>query len=507
MTAPRIALGSVSFVGALGVLLAEAFASEVAVADQAIREQLQEILQAPQLSSAATGVHVRSVKTGRVLFDHRGHDLFNPASNMKLLTTAASLEVLGPSYQFRTEVRRDPVVVDGVVRGNLYVVGRGDPTLTTETLFGLVNEVALRGIREVTGDLVADDSFFDDVREGPGWEEETGDPAYAAPIGAFSVNFNTFVVRVVPGDSVGAPARALIWPDIDLIRAVVDATTRPPRTPTRLWAGTSVPRQDHIHVTIRGAIAMDRTDGVLVRRRVHNPTRHGAEMMRRLLEMRGIKIGGRIREGTAPRTSTFVVAHDSPSLGDIVGQLNKYSNNFVAEQILKTLGAEIHDPPGSWQSGIRVVETFLRDLGFSDAQFRLKNGSGLNDTNRVSPALITELLRMMYRRFEVRPEFVASLAVAGHSGTIEKRFGDTIAETRLRAKTGSLTGVSALSGYVATQDDDVLAFSIMMNGYRGRARSMWQVQDAIGVALASHGQPEELASPHVDPSSQSTAIR
>ena len=450
-----------------------------------LRQHLASILSVPELDDARVGVHVRSVTDGEVVFAQSADQLFNPASNMKLLTTAAALHYLGPSYVFRTEIRRDPVLDDGVVRGNLYVKGYGDPTLTTESMFGLVNEVALAGIRRIEGDLVVDDTFFDDVHEGPGWEEETGDPAYAAPIGAFSVNFNTFVLRVLPGPRPGAPAIVRTWPDIDMIDARVEARTRGPRTRTRLWVGTKAPRPDRIAVVVRGAVASDQVRGRLVRRRVHHPSRFAGAMMKRMLEIRGIDVKGRLRIAPMPETPTVAVAtHYSPHLAEVISLLNKYSNNFMAEQILKTLGAELVEAPGSWENGTRVIGRFLDELGVAESAYVLGNGSGLNDVNRVTPELITEVLVRMYQRFDVRPEFVASLAVAGLSGTIGRRFSDTPAVSRLRAKTGSLTGVSTLSGYVVTRDDRVLAFSVMMNGYEGSARAMWELQDEIGVALA-----------------------
>ncbi len=453
--------------------------------EQELVDRLQSILQSPELEGTRVGVHIRSLTDGRVLFDEGGDELFNPASNTKLLTTAAALEVLGPSYRFWTEVHRSPGMKDGVVE-RLYVTGEGDPTLTTEAVFGLVNEIALRGIEVVAGDLVVDDHFFDDVREGPGWEEETGDPAYAAPVGAFSVNFNTFVIRVTPGEVVGQPARVRVWPDVGLVDPVVDAVTRGRRTRSRLWAGTKAGRDGHIEVVVRGSIALDAHEGFEIRRRVHDPTRFAGEMMKSLLAMRGVEVRGKVRRGEVPSDAVRVAGHASPPLATILSKLNKYSNNFIAEQILKTMGAEATGAPGSWASGIDVLESFLDDLGVPSDRYVLGNGSGLNDVNRVTPALVTLLLARMNERFEVRPEFIASLATAGLSGTIHRRFEDTPAETRLRAKTGSLTGVSALSGYVLTSSDELLAFSIMMNDYRGRARSMWKIQDRIGVALARH---------------------
>ena len=168
-------------------------------------------MKAPELKNAFTGVHVRSLKDGRALFERNSAKLFNPASNQKLLTTAAALWNLGPSYRFKTIARRDRVMRGGVVEGNLYIKGFGDPTLTTENLFGLVNEIAMHGIKKIKGHLVIDDTFFDNVTEGPGWEQETSDHAYAAPMSALAVNFGTFVIRVQPGESIGAPAKIITW--------------------------------------------------------------------------------------------------------------------------------------------------------------------------------------------------------------------------------------------------------------------------------------------------------
>lgn len=495
---PNRLLAGLALLGALGGLRVDKSAWASAVEEAwllRLNGELRDILNSPELEGARAGVHVRRMSDGATLFSYNGDRLFNPASNMKLLTTGAALWFLGPSYRFRTTVRRDPEMSEGVVKGSLYVEGRGDPTLTTETVFGLVNDVALTGIARVERDLVIDDTFFDDVTEGPGWEQEIGDHAYNAPIGALSVNFNTFEARVVPGDAVGAPARMLLWPPVASLTGEVTAVTRGEGTLTRLWFGTSRTPRGGVEVTVRGAIAIDDIYGRALRRRVHLPTQFAGEMLEHLLELRGIRVRGRIRRGKMDLGSTTPVAvRFSEPLADIVSTLNKYSNNFMAEQLLKTLAAELEGPPGTWEKGRVVLERFMAEIGLPSGGFVLGNGSGLNDVNRVTPAQITHVLRAMHARFEVAPEFVASLAVAGSSGTITSRFEDSPAVDRLRAKTGSLTGVSALSGYVATLDNEILGFSVMMNDYDGRARTMWDIQDRIGIALARSQSRDAVAS-------------
>lgn len=459
-----------------------------------LRDSIKEILRSPELDDAVAGVHVRNLSDGHTLFGHNADKLFNPASNQKLLTTAAALFYLGPSYRFKTEVWRRGQLEGGVLKGDLHVVGYGDPTLTTEALFGLVNEVAMRGITRVDGDLYIDSGFFDDVTEGPGWEQEVGDHAYAAPVGALSVNFNTFTVRILPGARAGAPLMAEVWPPVPSIELMIKGRTRGRGRRGRVWIGTTRQDDDSIHVTIRGSLSTSSTHGRVIRRRVHRPSQYAGEMLVELLRMRGIRIRGKVKTGAVDTSaSSLVYTHRSQPLSAIISTLNKYSNNFMAEQILKTLGAEVHGAPGTWKNGNNAVGAFLTEIGVPADSFVLVNGSGLNDTNRVTPMQITHLLHQMHKRFELRPEFVASLAVAGQSGTITGRFEDSPASARLRAKTGSLTGVSALSGYVVTRTNEVLAFSVMMNDYRGRARSMWRIQDEIGIALAAFPEVDSVA--------------
>ncbi|MBK6688037.1 MAG: D-alanyl-D-alanine carboxypeptidase/D-alanyl-D-alanine-endopeptidase [Deltaproteobacteria bacterium] len=459
-----------------------------------LQGELREILRAPELDQAFAGVSIVSLKDGRTLFAHNDAKLFNPASNQKLLTTGAALWYLGPNYRFRTEMRRDPVVKNGILEGNLYVKGYGDPTLTSEELFGLVNDVAQRGFKTVKGDLIVDASFFDDNVEGPGWDQEDSDQAYAAPIGPLSANFGTFSIRMLPGERVGDPVQVLVWPPVTNIEITSSATTLGSGTLARAWVGTSRLPGDRIRVTIRGALSIDDAEGQVVRRPVANPSQYTGELIKEMLVMRGVDVKGKVKLAPMPKKNTIHVAtHFSRPLSEIVSTLNKFSNNVMAEQILKTLGAEVGNTQGSWESGNKVIHDFLVEIGVPEGTFVLANGSGLNDTNRVTPSLLTKILQAMWERVELRPEFVSSLAVAGSSGTIGGRFENSPAVLRLRAKTGSLIGVSALSGYVNTQDDDTVVFSVMMNDYPGRARAMWRIQDRIGIALARYRGPDTVA--------------
>lgn len=189
-----------------------------------------------------------------------------------------------------------------------------------------------------------------------------------------------------------------------------------------------------------------------------------------------------------PGAARVIHVDRSARLSNIVDQLNRWSSNFVAEQLVKTLGAEARGAPGTFADGLKVIEEVMVDeIGWRPASFVLENGSGLNNVNRVTARQLTRLLTHMHDLPEVGPEFVSSLGVAGRQGTISGRFRHTAADRRLRAKTGTLTGVSALSGYVASATGELMAFSILVNGYEGSTRPIWEVQDMIGEALALSG--------------------
>lgn len=488
-------LRSAASLGLTVLLLARgASAAPAPSSDLKIDDVLREILSTPELEDAAVGVHIRDVATGKTLFQRNATKLLNPASNVKLVTTAAALAKLGPSYRFSTIAYRDPDLRNGTLNGNLYVKGRGDPTLTNEKLFGLVNEIALRGIDRIQGDLIVDDSFFDNVYEGPGWEQERSDQSYAAPMSALSVNFGTFSVRVVPADHAYGAAKVMVWPAVPMFELTSQVETRGPGTPRRIFVGTTR-EGEKVKVTVRGFIASDDHLGATVYKRVYEPTLYAGQVIQRFLEMRGVTLKGKVRIGRVGRGAIPIAYLASEPLADITSTLNKYSNNFIAEQILKTMGAELSNGPGTWQSGCQVIADFLHEIGIPRGSYVLGNGSGLNDINRFTPEQLTLILEAMHKRVEVRPEFEASLAVAGKSGTINSRFANTPAESRLRAKTGTLTGVSALSGFVVTRENRLLAFSVMMNGYQGRARAMWTVQERIGNALAELQGNDVLARP------------
>ncbi len=455
---------------------------------EALKAALQSVIDKSPLKTARVTVQVKSVDDGTVVFARDPDELLNPASNVKLYTAAAALVRLGAEYRYETEFLTDPDFKDGKAK-TLYIRGKGDPTINTDRLYGIVSELVHAGLNKEIGDIVVDESFFDTERQAPGFEQEYGDKAYLAPTGALSLNWNTVGVYLRPGESVGAKATVEIEPPSDYF--VVDGeVTTGTRTQRRFTVGSSVDK-DRVRqkIEVGGVVPFEK--GVWSAwKKIDQPALYFGFTTKELLKQRGVKVKGRLRVGTVPPGQKMLHVAQSDTLDIVLKKMNKHSSNFVAEQLIKTLGAEQRGAPGTTAKGIDVVEDFLeKDVGLARGSYVMKNGSGLNDTNRFSAAQTNRLLVHMLERFPVMPEYLSSVGIAGKDGTLKYRFEGSDAVGRLRAKTGTLENVSALSGYVQSVGGERFVFSIMVNDFPGRASTVVQHIDALGVAVASTGTP------------------
>jgi len=446
---------------------------------------MESVLEKSTLKNARVTVQVRSLDDGSVVFSRDPDELLNPASNVKLYTAAAALARLGPEYRFETEFLVDPDFKDGKAK-TLYIRGRGDPTITTERLYGIVSELVHAGLKEVQ-DVVVDDSWFDAERSPPGFDQEYGDKAYLAPTGALSLNWNTVGVYLRPAEQAGGKATIEVEPPSDYF--VIDGDVSTGTKTQRRFTVSSAVDKDRVRQKIeaRGVVPVDKGTWS-VWKKIDQPALYFGFTVKALLVQRGVKVKGRLRNGTVPFGQKMLHQAQSDTLDIVLKKLNKHSSNFVAEQLIKTLGAEGRGVPGSHPRGIDVVEDFLeREVGIARGSYVMKNGSGLNDANRFSAAQTNKLLAYMMDRFQVMPEYLSSVGIAGKDGTLKYRFEGSDAVGRLRAKTGTLETVSALSGYVQSVGGERFVFSIMVNDFPGRAGTVVPNIDALGAAVAASG--------------------
>lgn len=470
----------------------------VAVADAASPSELEELLAPLQQDrvwrNSEVGLHVVRVSDGATVFTRDGDVPRVPASTMKIVTAAAALDALGPSYRFTTDVLTDgPIDAAGVLHGNLYIKGTGDPSMVIEEMWRLVADIKLEGVERVGGDLVFDEDFFGPEHHMVGWDKPEDlalGPSYFPELSALSVNFNTAAVVVGPGLEVGGPAKAVLETPIrgDLIEIDNQAVTGAAGSRRRLVVEREVDGAK-MKLIVTGSIPADDRP-TRSYRAVPDPTAYYIAVFRQLLQTHGVQVSGRARQGSTPRAAELLLQKRSPPLSTLLGDMSKYSNNFYAEQILRAVGAESHGLPGTTESGLQVVHAYLDGLGVAPEDGALVNGSGLSRESRLKPSLLTAVLVDMAEDWQVGHEFVASLAIGGRDGTLWRRLRDD--PGRLRGKTGTLDGVHCLTGYLTDAAGELYAFAFLVNDLEGGTSGARRLHDRFARSVLDVGADTAL---------------
>jgi len=435
-----------------------------------------------ELATAFWGIEVRSLASGRTLYARDAGRAFRPASTMKLVTTAAALDALGSDARLRTTVetagRLDGL---GRVLGDVYLVGRGDPELTRVALEEMAEGLAASGVRRIEGRLVGHEGAFTGERYGSAWTWEDLAWGYGAPVSALSFADNLVAARLRPGEREGDPA-------------VLDASPAPDGALTLSSSVTTAAAGTAEDVRLEREIGSDRVrlsgslplggewDGELA---VTEPARHAATTFAAVLAAKSIRVTGGVattRE-PLPAGARVLAAHDSPPLADIVRAVNKESQNLHAEMLLRLVGLK-QKGEGSVAKGHEAVVELLDRLGVPHDGWNLVDGSGLARTDLVTPRGLAALLAAMDRH-PAATAFRDSLPVAGRDGTLENRMRGTPAEGNVMAKTGTLSLVNALAGYVTTARDERLAFVVLVNNHAARGREAVRAIDDLAAALAA----------------------
>jgi D-alanyl-D-alanine carboxypeptidase/D-alanyl-D-alanine-endopeptidase (penicillin-binding protein 4) len=487
------------------------------------------------------GIKVVSLDTGRVLFEDNATKLLRPASNMKLYTVATALDRLSPDFRFTTSIYA-PGKPDtsGVVRGDLTVYGRGDPSLAArfnnsdyfKAINDLADKIVAAGVKRVEGDLVGDEGYFTGPQYGSGWEWEDLTWYFGAEVSSLTVNDNALDLFVKPGSAVGRPAVITTGPPDPLLTIVNEVTTtaKGSRRQISIYRGLG---KDTIQIT--GNIPLDDrgyTGGV----GISHPALLFVYLLRSSLAQKGVTIKGRSRTiapavagppldpiqryalthitNVPPTAPVEIATYQSPPLSLIAAQTLKPSQNLYTELILRTLGNVVPplsatpQPSGdlgpertvqvtpvslsqtSEDLGVDVVKTFLKSVGIRPESLILNDGSGLSRNDMVTADSTVQLLTYMSRH-RYADVFRNALPIAGVDGTLRNRFKGTVAENNLKAKTGSLSSAASLGGYVTSAAGEKLVFTIMVNNYPSDVEPRTMVIDPIAVLLASFAGKSE----------------
>ncbi len=441
---------------------------------QSIKDQCEDILSSICLRGAKVGIKVVSLNNDKTVFEKNAHLPLIPASNMKIITSAAALHLLKPEYTFKTSFYYDGKIKKRVLKGNLYVKGYGAPDLVGEKIWIMLQEFTQSGISRVDGDLIGDDFYFDHIERPPTWPSQINDNPYSAPISALSCNFSSIEVVIKPGPLNGKPY-IYLSPFSAYFKVINKAKTKRTKNSISL---KRIYINGENKIVVSGTIT-PQSNGFSDYKSVENPTLYTLFGIHEILRSFNISISGSIRRGETPSTAKEIFTFPSRPLSQIIYDMNKNSNNFMAEMILKTLGAEIIGPPGTTDKGTDVLKLFMKNAVQDNSNMSIFDGSGLSKKNLLSADSIIRVLKFMDRQFGESYDFVASLPIAGVDGTLKNRFTDKSMIREVRGKTGYLKGVSTLSGYIQNKNGDRFAFSILINHSKCHINDTQKIIDVL----------------------------
>lgn len=464
------------FLSRIGLLLLLLFLLVPLHAQTPLAPTLDKILQAPALRGGVTGAIVCRVSDGKTLYAHDADLRLMPASNCKLWTSAAALGLLGPDFRMTTDVlasaRPD---ANGTLVGGVFLRGGGDGLLSAADLDTLAGALSAMGVKRITGSILGDGSRFAGPLYGFGWEwDDLGDEEFPQ-ISGLEVNEGVLSVHVAPGAAPGDPVTATVDPPTDYVPLVVTAKTGAKDAAgdcviTKPW------RKSEFDVT--GILPLGKT--LDAKAPVDAPPLLAATLLRQALVRRGITVDGGAALGQTPANAVVLASHQSLPLSEYIVRMNKPSDNLLAETLVRLL-----DTPGTVQAGRAKELPFFQSLGVDTSSLALEDGCGVSRRDYVTARSVSQLLLGMHRRKDW-PLYYRSLPIAGVDGTLKSRMINTPAQNNVHAKTGTLSQVRALSGYVTGRSGNLYVFSLLMNNFPGNARSAGTVQDSFVEWLAGH---------------------
>jgi D-alanyl-D-alanine carboxypeptidase/D-alanyl-D-alanine-endopeptidase (penicillin-binding protein 4) len=454
---------------------------------QSIDKEIERILQNDFFQSTIISADIYDLTSEEYLYRLNETLLLHPASNMKLFTSIAGLLFLGPEYQFITSLYYDGEIVGNTLFGNLYIEGGCDPELETEKLMEFVRALKVLNIRSISGNIYADITFKDSLYWGTGWMWDD-DPSTDAPyMSALNINNNSVSITL-SGTNVGQPAEILLNPPTSFFSVINNTTTVLGKNDedfsiTRNW----FERKNEIIAT--GRVSLEKTienENGDKQVNVINPEFYFLTLFKELLISNGISVSGQLSVTDLPLINKFITTIPT-SITEVLKNVNKESNNLSAEMILYALAEKFYGRPATAENGIKVIHDLINLLGHFSENYKFVDGSGVSHYNLVSAQLITDMLKYIYtNEKEVYKYLLETLPIAGIDGTLEKRMTNSKASNNVRAKTGTLSGVNALSGFVTAANGNEIVFSILIQNHVNKSAKAREFQDRISEILAEY---------------------
>jgi D-alanyl-D-alanine carboxypeptidase/D-alanyl-D-alanine-endopeptidase (penicillin-binding protein 4) len=432
-------------------------------------------------SNANIAVYVKSMKYGDTIYTRNVQQALTPASTLKILTAEAALLYMGPEYHFATQLFTDAKSVrNGILQGNLYVVLSGDPSLTYNDLYELMLSLKSHQITGIGGNVYIDNTAYDQSFYGPGWQYKDKQYCYAAPISASIINHNCISFQVTPSPVAGRTAQVVAAPKDfypEIRNSIITTSGRSRACSVHLST-------DQSQIGLEGCMPRGRYAWGLSYVVTDIPDYNRA-LFKSVLNQQGINVYGRITFGSASDNLSLIGTHTSKPLRALINEMLKKSDNVIAGALFKKLGQLYTHKQGSWETGSQAVTQILsKHAGVNIEGMRILDGSGLSAENLTTPSQMMQVLDFAYHHYGTSYEFISSLPIAGVDGTLKHRMGNIA--RKVRAKTGTISGVVSLAGYVVSGDKEPLAFVIMINGTKGMGWRYKSLEDRIATALTKY---------------------
>ena len=445
-----------------------------------LTEGLEQILSRAR-PDANIGMIVRDAKTNQVIYSRQSQHLFSPASTQKLFTAVAALSYLGADFRYPTTLLTHGTIKDHTLLGDLTIQFSGDPEFTVEDLNSLIAQLKKQGIQHIAGHVYIDHSAYGGVPYPPGWMWDDLSYSYAAPLDAIIIDQNKFVLRLVPAKTQQrSPQITALLPDavVEISNQVITTSKYNKKCPLTIYSDL------HNHYQLAGCLS--RHWGSQFRSlAIRNPVPYAIALIRKALANNHITYQ-QIAIHTLSPGATLLATHQSPPLSELLQEMLKNSDNLTADSLLKKIGQKYYKEPGTWQNGLSALKKILQPTGIDFKHCLINDGAGLSRYNLVTPKQFSQLLYYAYQHPPIRDTLMKALPIGGHDGTLIARMHNAAHGQRVHAKTGTMTGVSALAGYLRTQHHDTLIFTIMINGFIGKARPANHLEDRLCEFLVHH---------------------
>lgn len=429
-----------------------------------LRATLQHIFKDPALRGAQVGLIAVDTVRGTQIFSQNADQEFMPASNFKLLVGSTSLNRLGTNFAFTTTVGADAAAQGGTIRGNVYLHGGGDAHLTAQDLSDAAAALASQGIKRIEGDVVTDASHYDAQRYGYGWSWDDLPYYYAPVVTALELEEGTLHMTFAPGPSVGSKAVLRVWPQSSAYTIDDELTTGPAGSKdnsdiARVWT-------DPRTILIDNNYPIDKKESGEVNPSVPDPESYAGDVFARALAAHGITVTGTVHSGKMPQTATMLWRHESDKFPQLLAEFWYPSDNLMGELFLKELGVVQGGEPGSDDKGRVLEQAYLRSIGIDPNTVTISDGSGLSQYDRITPRDLLTILQADWNS-PYRQIVLNALPVTGVRGTLKNAYLHTPAEYQVFAKTGSISHVRTISGFVKTKTHGPVTFSFLINQWMG----------------------------------------